>query len=227
MYLYSSWHFVLSKLVLRTGFRILNYRKSVYIETIVKIYPMSKIKRLKLSIIYDKVNKQTKNRGKDTIMSKSTIVKAEILEILQDEKMHYASEIKDIIRKKHTDFDVTEGIFSNSFRTLTLAGKCKNPERGVYCVNGEKNESTTQDKEQQNKEFNENSKSKDSVKEDKKISAICLEVENFILQRIHELRGEFTEMVKNVNVVETDDETVMYILKVRQILEGIEQSIKL
>ena len=34
-------------------------------------------------------------------------------------------------------------------------------------------------------------------------------------------------MVKNVNVVETDDETVMYILKVRQILEGIEQSIKL
>lgn len=44
MYLYSSWHFVLSKLVLRTGFRILNYRESVYIETIVKIYPMSKIK---------------------------------------------------------------------------------------------------------------------------------------------------------------------------------------
>lgn len=57
MYLYSSWHFILSKLVLRTGFRILNYRKSVYIETIVKIYPMSKIKKLKLSIIYDKVNK--------------------------------------------------------------------------------------------------------------------------------------------------------------------------
>ena len=108
-----------------------------------------------------------------------------------------------------------------------MAGKCKNPERGVYCVNGEKNESTTQDKEQQNKEFNENSKFKDSGKEGKKISAICLEVENFILQRIHELRGEFTEMVKNVNVVETDDETVMYILKVRQILEGIEQSIKL
>ena len=32
---------------------------------------------------------------------------------------------------------------------------------------------------------------------------------------------------KKLTVVETDDETVMYILKVRQILEGIEQSIKL
>ena len=60
------------------------------------------------------------------------------MEILRDNREHTASDIKVTIRKKYPDMDITEGVFSNSFRTLTLAGKCINKERGVYVLNSDK-----------------------------------------------------------------------------------------
>ena len=47
-------------------------------------------------------------------MSKSTVIKEQIMEILRDNREHTASDIKVTIRKKYPDMDITEGVFSFS-----------------------------------------------------------------------------------------------------------------
>lgn len=171
-------------------------------------------------------------------MSKSSIIRNEILEILTDKEEHNASEIKEVLRKKHTDFEITEGVFSNSFRTLVLAGKIINKERGMYCINSDKNvydgnsmkESINAVCESNNKEINcdENNydNSDEDVNHELEKSEQCRELESKISKIIDKMREEFVESVKEINILEADDETVSYVLKIRHALDVMEQAIK-
>lgn len=147
-------------------------------------------------------------------MSKSLIIKKEILEVLADGKEHSVYEMKESLRKKHSDFEITEGIFSNSFRTLTLAGKIRNIERGVYCINFDEKKEIKDEIEKSEKKFDENKTSK---------SKVCLELEAEISKSIRGVREKFTELTKYINIMEVDEETISYILKVKRSLEDIEK----
>lgn len=173
-------------------------------------------------------------------MSKSSIIKGEILDILKDGKEHDAFDIKAYLRRKHSDFEVTEGIFSNSFRTLTLAGKIINVERGVYKINNNADEACTNrensaddlinksDKEVECAE-NENSHEdkvceNQTCKEEK--TEQCLILENKISKILIKMRDEFAGLVNGINILDADEETVKYILKVRHALDEMEKNIK-
>ncbi len=170
-------------------------------------------------------------------MSKSSIIKKEILEILKDGQEHKAYEIKEYLRKKHFDFEVTEGIFSNSFRTLTLEGKLRNTDRGVYRINHDMDKEivdrvvdnnnivykSNKDNESTKNEINkylQNNKNEISKSEE------CLKLETEISKSINEMRVKITGLVNGINIMKADEETVSYILKVRHALEGIEKEIK-
>lgn len=157
-------------------------------------------------------------------MSKSTIVKEQILEILSDKQEHKALDIKKAIRKKYPYLDITEGVFSNSFRTLTLTGKCKNQERGIYIINCEESSGFT------NKKKNEEG---DKINEDYKdyncegkYSKKYIEIQSGVSEMLIRIRKEFGNLVKDINILDADDEVVSYILKVRHILEEIEKGIR-
>ncbi|MGN9019108.1 hypothetical protein ACTNBM_09225 [Lachnospiraceae bacterium HCP1S3_C3] len=149
-------------------------------------------------------------------MNKSTIVKEQIMEILSDKQEHKASEIKEMIRNKYQDLDITEGVFSNSFRTLTLAGKCMNKERGVYVINCGKNKEKNKTEEYYN-DYNchEGKKSKEYIK-----------IQMGVSDMLAKMREEFRNLVKDINILDADDEVVSYILKVRHVLEELEKGIK-
>ena len=173
-------------------------------------------------------------------MSKSSIIKGEILDILKDGKEHDAFDIKAYLRRKHSDFEVTEGIFSNSFRTLTLAGKIINVERGVYKINNKVDEGYTNrensaenlenesDKETKSGEHDSSQEDKDcknqTCREEK--TQQCLILEDKISKILIKMREEFAGLVNGINILDADEETVKYIFKVRHALDEMEKNIK-
>ncbi len=147
-------------------------------------------------------------------MSKSTVIKEQIMEILRDNQEHTASDIKVTIRKKYPDMDITEGVFSNSFRTLTLAGKCINKERGVYVLNSDK------------RNVDPDAAQKDEGEKENKCCNAYLKLHQDVSELLVKWREEFRNLVKDINILDADDEVVAYILEVRHALENLEKGIK-
>lgn len=161
-------------------------------------------------------------------MSRSSIVKKEILEILKDGQQHSACEIKEKIKKIHLGFEVTEGIFSNAFRTLTLAGKISNIERGIYCLNSE----ICKTNNNENKENKTNNSASKEIQDNENKIIECsktkkyMELQDKISNSMNQMREELAKLVSDVNIMEADDETVSYILNVRKALVELENKIK-
>lgn len=78
-------------------------------------------------------------------MSKTTLVKQAVKDILSDGRVHDVADIKNYARKKCCE-PITEGIFAGSIRTMTADGIIENVERGKYrlIVNDEQNGNTEQ-----------------------------------------------------------------------------------
>ena len=172
----------------------------------------------------DKINKQNKEKEK-TKVSKSAIVKEQILEILSDKQDHNTSDIKAAIRNKYPDLDITEGVFSNSFRSLTLAGKCINRERGIYAINCERNKGIADEKKSEGVErMNKYCDEHNSY--DGKHSKEYIELQRCVSEMLAKMRREFGVLVKNINILDADDEVISYVLEVRRVLEEIEKGIK-
>lgn len=157
-------------------------------------------------------------------MNKSTVVKEQIMEILQDKKEHNTSDIKTVIRKKYPDMDITEGVFSNSFRTLTLAGKCINKERGIYIINVDKRDADVDDK--KNDEGDKTNKCCDDHNSyDGKYSRDCIELRSCVSEMVVKWREELRNLVENINILDADDDVVSYVMEVRHALENLEKGI--
>lgn len=154
-------------------------------------------------------------------MNKSTIVKEQIMEILQDEQEHIAADIKATIRKKYPDMDITEGVFSNSFRTLTLAGKCINKERGVYILNPDKRNADT-DAPKNDEGEKANKGCNDYALFNEKHSKDYLKLQQDASKLLLKWREEFRNLVKDINILDADDEVVSYVLEVRHALENLD-----
>jgi hypothetical protein len=158
-------------------------------------------------------------------MSKSTIIKEQIMEILSDKQEHNTSDIKAAIRNKYPDLNITEGVFSNSFRSLTLAGKCINKDRGIYVINREKkNDLTSEKKNEDEEKTNKYCSEQKSYVE--KHSKEYLELQNCVSEMLAKTREEFGALVKNINILDADDEVVSYVMEVRRVLEDLEKGIK-
>lgn len=99
---------------------------------------------------------------------------------------------------------ITEGVFANALRTLTIAEKCQNLDRGIYRLNIT---------EQNN-----------HVKEAPKLPYQDLKEKVKVM--IAELRGSFGKAVKDVDVFSDSEELVQYILKVRTALDRFEKEIE-
>lgn len=157
-------------------------------------------------------------------MNKSTIIKKEIMEILSDKKEHNTSEIKTAIRKKYADMDITEGVFSNSFRTLTLAKKCINKERGIYIINTDKN--SVIDEKKNIKEDRINKCCDENNSNEEKYSSDYIKLQSCVSKMLVQWREEFRNLVKDINILDADDEVVSYILEVRHALDNLEKGIR-
>lgn len=139
-------------------------------------------------------------------MSMTTMVKEEILSLLQDGKEHSAAEIKSVIRAKHPKEEITEGVFANALRTMTIAGKCENIDRGTYRIGGNgKNE----------KKQHSNSQQK----------VPCQELKKEVLKMTNDMRKAFGDMIKNVDMSVDDSELLQYILRVRLAFDEFENEI--
>lgn len=140
-------------------------------------------------------------------MSTTAMVKEEILCVLKDNKLHSAAEIKRIIREKHPDKNITEGVFANALRTMTIAGECQNPDRGSYRISDY----------EKNKRINHTNDYKKLPYQDLK---------NKVIKIAEDMRQSFGEMVKDVDVFSDDTEIVQYILRVRAAMDRFENEIK-
>ena len=141
-------------------------------------------------------------------MSVTTMVKEEIMYLLQDQKPHSAAEIKSTIRAKHPNEEITEGIFSNALRTMTIAGKCQNPDRGIYRIGeAEKNRLT-----------------KLTTNGHKRVT--YLELKKEVMSMAREMRSSFSDKVKNVDMSVDDVELLQYILRVRSAFDKFENEIE-
>lgn len=136
----------------------------------------------------------------------TTMVKEEILALLQDQKQHSAAEIKSVIRAKYPNEEITEGVFANALRTMTIAGKCQNMDRGVYSIGAsEKKEQTKYTNGQQGVPY--------------------LKLKKEVLRMTRDIRNNFSEMVKDVNMSVDDVELLQYILRVRSAIDKFENEV--
>ena len=158
-------------------------------------------------------------------MNKSIIVKEQIMEILSDKQEHNTSDIKAAIRKKYADMDITEGVFSNSFRTLTLAKKCINKERGIYILNTDKNNNVIDEK-KKNEWKKINKCCDENNSKELKDSGDYIKLQSCVSEMLVKWREEFRNLVKDVNILDADDEVVSYVLEVRRALEKLEKGIR-
>lgn len=120
------------------------------------------------------------------------------MNVLKDGNVHSAAEIKTIIRDRYPDKKITEGIFANALRTMTIDGKCRNPERGKYVIN----------------------------KPMENIEISYQDLKDEIVQKVEELRVSFGEMAKEVDLFQDDTDKVQYVLKVRTAMEKFLKEIK-
>lgn len=139
-------------------------------------------------------------------MSITTMVKEEILYLLQDQKTHSAAEMKSTIRAKHPNEEITEGIFANALRTMTIAGKCKKLDRGVYHIGVcAKNEPKKLSNGQQRVPYQ-------GLKRE-------------VLRMTKEMRKTFGDMVKDVDMSVDDPDLLQYIIRVRLAFDRFENEI--
>lgn len=144
-------------------------------------------------------------------MSRTSVIKQEILTILNDGRAHSASEIKEKIRQKSNE-DISEGVFAGSFRTLVIEKMCENPDRGIYIINTKSP--------RKNEEVQQNEK------------PVCVKrneahmvLKQTVADSIVKLDTEICGAMKGIDISVADAEILEYCLEIKKICNGLREKI--
>ena len=141
-------------------------------------------------------------------MSKTGEIKEQILRILSDGKVHAVSDIKEEIRRGNT-VNISEGVLAGCFRTLVLEKKCKNPDRGLYMINRER------ELERSEKE----SCGKRNVKEIALIQAVTDSATRMDI--------EIATAMKGIDISVVDEGVLQYCIEIKKICSEVKERVNL
>ena len=132
------------------------------------------------------------------MMSKTGEIKEQILRILNDGKVHAVSDIKEEIRKGNKS-NISEGVFAGCFRTLVLEKKCKNPDRGLYMINKDNEEETSE---------------KESCRE-RRVEEIALM--QAVGDSVARMDAEIAVAMKRIDISVVDEGVLKYCIEIKKI----------
>ena len=141
-------------------------------------------------------------------MSKTGEVKEQILRILSDGKVHAVSDIKEEIRRGNK-VDISEGVLAGCFRTLVIEKKCKNPDRGLYVINIERETERSE-----NESFG-----KRSVKEIALMQAV--------MDSVTRMDIEIVTAMKGIDISVVDEEVLQYCIEIKKICSEVKERVNL